>query len=153
MKEIKYFILLILSITGSFFYSQTKNEPITLSINGVVTSVEVTDKIKRVNVFETYFWYKLEQVIQTVGGYQGQLLHGQYIESYSSGQLKLKGCFYYGQQSGVWKYWNEEGKLQRLENWKKNKLHGKVYYFKEAGDIGVVKVFKKGVLKIDTEAK
>lgn len=143
-------LLLLLSVTFSLF-GQKKTLELALNINGVPTSIEVDNekKERKVKLTSTYFWYKSNQIIQTVGGYQGQLLHGHYIESYPNGQLKLKGFFSYGQQSGEWKYWSEEGKLQRLENWKNNKLHGKIFYFKETGEVGAVKVFKKGVLKTD----
>jgi antitoxin component YwqK of YwqJK toxin-antitoxin module len=145
----KFTLLLLLLINGFSFLSQEKNIELTLSVNGTPASVEVDNskKERQVNITDTYFWFKSNQIIQTVGGYQGQLLNGHYIESYPNGQLKLKGFFCYGQQCGEWKYWNEEGKLQRLENWRNNKLHGKVFYFKENGEVGNVKKYKKGNTK------
>lgn len=143
----QYSLLVILFLSSTLVFSQKKLE-LTLNVNGIPASVEVDNENeeRKVMISETYFWFKNNQIIQTVGGYQGQLLHGHYIESYSNGQLKLKGFFHYGQQCGEWKYWSEEGNIQRLENWKKNKLHGKTIYFKESGETGVVKVFKKGIL-------
>lgn len=144
--------LLFTLININLFFSQEKTNELTLNINGTPTSIEIDNqnKERKTAISETYFWYKSNKIIQTTGGYQGQLLHGRYIESYSNGQLKLKGFFRYGQQFGQWKYWNENGKLQRLENWKNNKLNGKVYYFKESGEVEVIKSFRKGILKTKT---
>ncbi len=143
-------VVLLLMVT--FLYSgkiwgQKNVAEVTLDINGVLANVQLDDSGKehKVKLNETYFWYKSNRVIQTVGGYQGKLLNGYYIESYPNGQLKLKGYFCIGQQCGEWKYWNEEGQLERVENWKANQLHGKVTYFKDTGEVALVKEFKKGV--------
>lgn len=130
----------------SLFAQEIKKE-VSIDINGVAANVQldVSKKRRKVKLDEVYFWYKPNRVVQTVGGYHGQLLHGYYVESYSNGQLKLKGYFCLGQQCGEWKYWNEEGKLQRVEHWKQNKLHGEVIYLNDKGEIALEKKFKKGV--------
>ena len=108
---------LILTLFANFIlttlFAQEIKKEVTIDINGVEANVQldVSKKSHKVKLKETYFWYKSNRVIQTVGGYQGQLLNGYYIESYPNGQLKLKGHFCSGQQCGIWKYWNEEGKL------------------------------------------
>ncbi|MCT4582991.1 MAG: hypothetical protein N4A35_16380 [Flavobacteriales bacterium] len=147
MRIIKLIILFVVLSCYHSAWGQKKVVEVTLDINGVLATVQLDDSGKeyKVKLNETYFWYKSNKVIQTVGGYQGKLLNGYYIESYPNGQLKLKGCFCRGQQCGEWKYWNEEGKLQRVEQWKQNQLHGKVTYFKDTGEVALVKEFKKGV--------
>lgn len=135
------FSLLIINVVG-----QELKKEVILDINGVEASVEldVSNKIPKIALNETYFWYKPDRIVQTVGGFQGQLLNGYYIESYPNGQLKLKGSFCKGQQCKVWKYWSEEGKLERVENWKQNQLNGEVLYMNVKGEIQQKKEYKKG---------
>jgi hypothetical protein len=47
------------------------------------------------------------------------LPHGYWIEKYRSGILKEQGKYYCNQKSGTWVYYHENGKIAKIENWKR----------------------------------
>ena len=120
-------VLVSLFLVFSFWSSAQKQETINIVINKTPASVQVVSlkKERKIRNDLRYYWYKDKHIVNTQGGYEGKLLHGYYIEYYTNGQLKIKGTFHYGVQQGEWKYWDTDGNLQRIENWKNNQLNGK----------------------------
>lgn len=48
--------------------------------------------------------------------------HGKHTEFYKNGKVKVTGKYYFGSLDGVWRFYNENGKLIKKEKWKNNKL-------------------------------
>jgi antitoxin component YwqK of YwqJK toxin-antitoxin module len=65
-----------------------------------------------------YFWYSANKIHSTQGGYSGKLLNGRYTEYYLNKNLREQGSFKKGLKEGLWKSWNEDGKLMHETYWK-----------------------------------
>lgn len=76
---------------------------------------------------------------------------GKHVSWYENGK-KMSESYYQDtdnpsevlQRTGVWSFWNEEGKLIRKEYYKNNKLINTKYFIKEAGDKKKIKNLKGG---------
>lgn len=76
---------------------------------------------------------------------------GPYSEKYESGKIKVQGQKNKeGEQEGTWKYFDENGKLERIENYKKGIAEGEWKYF-EDGKLSKTEVYKDGEMISTTE--
>jgi hypothetical protein len=115
----------------------------------------------------TYHWYAFNKVIETKGGYDGKLLHGEYSSFYLNSNLKEKGQFRKGLKHGKWISWYDNGSIKDITMWKNgekngiyrsftsngepvlearfadDKIHGKVTSF-ENGKILSIRKYRKG---------
>lgn len=80
---------------------------------------EISIKVKP---FVTYFWHRNGQLRSTTGDYSGNVLHGVSQEFDKSGRLMEKGTYHYGTKDGIWKSWDRNGKIIRLEKWNRGLL-------------------------------
>jgi len=83
---------------------------------------------------KTYFWYKSGEIHQSVSGSGGLLLHSEFKKHYRSNQLAETGTFNYGLKHGIWKKWNENGKIKLIEEWKKGQRNGIYIGFDSIGN-------------------
>ena len=72
--------------------------------------------------------------MQTKGGYDGKLLHGEYTSFYLSDNLKEKGWFCKGLKCGKWIQWYENGKIKETGHWKNGLRNGKTQSFNINGE-------------------
>lgn len=94
----------------------------------------------------TYHWYRANKVLQTQGGFDGRLLHGEYQEFYLNKNLKSKGSFVKGLRIGEWKAWYDNGQLKEIRNFKDGRLHGAFFQFDREGRLQLESRYKRGVL-------
>ena len=73
----------------------------------------------RADLAKTYFWFRQDTILRTVGGYGGRLLDGEFKAFYPNKNLKEYGVFNYGLKDGEWKTWNPDGSLRSVSYWKK----------------------------------
>lgn len=130
MKEITTTILFVIAITINCF-SQLNKLPITtyhVQQEGKSLTFSIVEsknqKSKKFNINKTYYWYKAQFVISTQGGSSGTLLNGNFNAYYLNKQLAEQGSFDRGLKNGIWKYWDDKGKLTRLETWKNGIIKG-----------------------------
>lgn len=71
-----------------------------------------------------YTWYRSNMMMTTHGGYDGKLLHGEYVEFYPERNLRSEGLFFRGLKDGVWKYWYPGGEMRKMEKWDNGILDG-----------------------------
>jgi antitoxin component YwqK of YwqJK toxin-antitoxin module len=81
-----------------------------------------------------YFWYKSQEIKRTQGGSGGLLLNGIYEHFYANKQLAEKGHFKKGLKHGTWTYWNENGYLTRIEQWRRGKPRGRTLIYDGKGN-------------------
>lgn len=92
----------------------------------------------------TYRWYSSNKIMDTQGGYEGKLLHGEYVSFYqSNNNLKEKGKFKKGLKQGFWNSWNENGKISRISRWKNGQLNGRYKTYDNNGSLLSEKRYKK----------
>lgn len=48
--------------------------------------------------------------------------HGPYFKYYKSGKLQIAGNYKDGKKNGEWKYYSENGKLEKIEHYQKGEL-------------------------------
>lgn len=112
-----------------------------------------------------YFWYYSNKILQTQGGYDGKLLHGEYTCFYLNNNLKEKGDFKKGLKNGTWISWFENGKVEAVRNWKAGQLEGKSQSYDLNGNMtdetsyhnnilhGTKKIYKDGKLTSEKRYK
>ena len=94
----------------------------------------------------TYYWYSTNKILETKGGYDGKLLHGQYSCFYMNNNLKEKGKFKKGLKDGEWITWFESGKIMEIITWKGGIRNGKYKSFDETGHPVLEAEYRKGML-------
>lgn len=94
---------------------------------------------------KTYYWLKAKHIHSSKGGYEGNLLHGEYTALYKDNSLKEKGTFYKGLKSGEWKTWHPNGELMQINHWRKGKLSGTVYSYDIHGNATKKENYKNGL--------
>lgn len=139
----------LLTVIFTFYsvslFSQLKPEKsFDIYVNTPENSIKtgVLNSNKRVHPREnvTYYWYTSNKIMQTQGGFDGKLLHGNYASFYLSNALKEKGCFKNGLKCGEWTTWYENGKMSEVIHWKNGKNSGICKAFNEKGEL--LKVYK-----------
>lgn len=137
-------VLFVLIALFSFSQEKTRRIPITTK-EGTKAIVEVDNRHKKIKPQKEvrYTWYKAKSILTTQGAYQGDLLHGVYQENYANKQLKVQGTYKYGLKNGIWRYWDEAGKLVKEENWKNGVL--------DLPKVKVLKPTKEKTLKSEKE--
>ncbi len=146
MKKIKrvYFQLCVLFLLALSLTSKAQKyvEPDKLKqFNVVVNYDDYTIKTKmlsqakdiKVNNDLTYMWYASQKIIETKGGYEGKLIHGNYTSFYLSNQLREQGHIKYGLKHGEWKSWYPDGKLKEIITWKNGRKNGNYELYNDLG--------------------
>ncbi|MBA3681206.1 MAG: hypothetical protein H0W73_08585 [Bacteroidetes bacterium] len=169
------FVLIIGIVSNS--YSQKYTEPdklkqFNITVNHedhtVKTQMLSQPKEIKINNERSYMWYGSQKIMETKGGYEGKLIHGNYTSFYLNNQLKEQGQIKYGLKNKEWKYWYPDGKLKEIINWKNgvkrgsysiyndygqlmakgnfknDKLNGKFYTYGPTGKVTEKKVYKNG---------
>lgn len=70
--------------------------------------------------------YKTVTTLNPRGGGEGmekeKVKDGRYFKYYKSGQLEISGKYKDGKKHGKWKYYNQEGKVSKIETYKNGNL-------------------------------
>ena len=118
----------------------TDEQFIVATVFGETLEMDVDDHVH-------YYWFSVNKITCTRGGYSGKLLHGRYTEYYPQNKnLKEMGEFRYGAKTGVWKTWYEHGELWTMCEWKKGRQHGDYQIFNSSGQLTSSGTFHKGYM-------
>lgn len=82
-----------------------------------------------------YYWFSPNQISSSQGGFSGKLLNGDYQEFYMNKQLKESGYINKGLKRGVWKSWDENGKLKADYTWAFGQMNGVYHKYDSVGKI------------------
>lgn len=95
-----------------------------------IKEVSKAPRLKR-NVF--YYWYSANAIHSTQGGYSGTLLNGSYNEYYLNKNIREQGNFKKGVKTGIWRSWDKDGMLTKMEKWKNGVLlkEGRTTFWKK----------------------
>lgn len=94
----------------------------------------------------TYYWYAYNKIHFTQGGYDGRLLHGEYVCFYPNGNIKQKGNFKDGLKEGEWVSWYDNGVIAEIAHWKGGLRQGAYKNFSQAGGIHIEACYKNDKL-------
>jgi antitoxin component YwqK of YwqJK toxin-antitoxin module len=153
-SNIKQFLYSIISLLFPFCLIAQDEKPSkekqTIYIEGNETLIKTTVLSSRTAINPkkdlTYYWCTSNKIMETQGGYEGKLLHGDYTVFYhSNNNLKEKGKFKNGLKNGEWTTWYENGKIASITHWKSGKLHNSLKAFDNSGNSTGEKRYKNGV--------
>lgn len=74
-------------------------------------------KVKEKNRKYYHFVFR-NRLYASQGGYTGKILDGLSTEFYFDLTMKSKGNYSLGLKDGKWKYWRQDGTIEKIENWK-----------------------------------
>ena len=134
-------------------YSQNRNkskETSSFTINTSNSTIKFEVLSEKI-VFQpikalTYYWFSTNKILETKGGYDGKLLHGQYACFYMNSNLKEKGKFKKGLKDGEWVSWFENGRIMETITWKSGLKSGPYRSFNEQGHPVLEAEYKNGLL-------
>ena len=106
---------------------------------------EPNKKIK-LDLNTTYYWFYINKISSTQGGFEGRLLHGTYTCFYPNNALKEKGKFKDGQKTGQWIGWYTSGKIKEVSNWSKSHKNGVNEFYDNSGHVTLKLTYKHGKL-------
>lgn len=76
-----------------------------------------------------YYWQGQEQVLRTVGAYNGRLLNGPYRLTDRTDRLLGGGTFKKGLKTGAWRQWRADGSLATTSYWRRGRQRGRTVAF------------------------
>ena len=149
MLLLKKYSFLLLLIGVSCTSIGQKKEILRLDINTnaqtKVNTFYTHQSNKRFDNTTTIYWTIKREIHSSQGDYSGKLLHGSYTEYFANNQLQTKGQLKLGIRVKEWKFWYENGILQKTVTYKNGKIHGKVVQYNEKGKVMRIEKYKKGL--------
>ncbi|HXD93107.1 MAG TPA: hypothetical protein VNX01_07820 [Bacteroidia bacterium] len=150
-----YTYCLLILISNTLFaqkgYDQAKEVTYNANIANTDSSVRAevyyeTNKNIKIEQNVVYYWFYLNKILSTQGGFEGRLLHGTYSCFYPNNNLKEKGEFKDGQKTGKWIAWYTNGKIRETSTWKKSVKNGLNEFFDKDGNVTLQANYKYGKL-------
>lgn len=138
MLRALFFIILAMAIGGRAVWAGNgKKETYPIYINAPDQSIRahvLAEPVKeQPDLSRTYYWYASNRIMETKGGFDGKLLHGEYALFYLNSNLKEKGIFKKGLKHGKWVSWYDNGQLKDITIWNNGKRDGMYRSFNELG--------------------
>ena len=93
-----------------------------------------------------YCWYTPEKLSTTEAGFNGKLLHGEYVCSYPGKNMKEQGKYVNGLKDGTWKKWYSNGVVMETSSWKDGEKDGSIVLFGPTGQKVLEAGYKNGKL-------
>lgn len=139
----KYSLIVLLSIFSSVGFAQKKyekhliNNEISINYPDSTVFAEVYHGEKEIKpkIDRYYIWYRANDIKITKGGFDGRLIHGDYIVYYHDKSLKEKGKVNKGQKKGRWIRWYHNGEIYEIMHWKNGLQHGNFQTFDHKGKL------------------
>ena len=94
-----------------------------------------TSKKIKLHKDKVYYWFKGGLIHSAQAGTAGELLEGDFIKSYHNNQLAEQGKFKKGLKVGIWKTWNQNGRLSSVQSWKSGVKSGSFTSFDDEGEL------------------
>jgi len=135
--KLSLYILLLLSFT-SFnnvnYLDDDDGKTIHLSDENYKYTIQIINKeLKTTLPDRMYYWYKAQEIHNSIGEYDGQLLNGKYTKNYKSNQLAEKGYFKKGLKKDKWTKWYENGNIKKNISWRSGVKSGMYEEFNSNG--------------------
>jgi antitoxin component YwqK of YwqJK toxin-antitoxin module len=147
----RYFLIVTFTTLCIFTNAQQPEwAPITREViivqgdSSIRAKVLIKQQSIAVNEKAMYYWHNKGQINRNIGGYTGELLHGDYFVFDNQKRLVTQGIFDHGLMTGKWKFWYPNGQLHYLQNYKKGMLDGIQEVYDQNGNLSSVNLFKEG---------
>ncbi|HIA11678.1 MAG TPA: hypothetical protein EYN69_06350 [Flavobacteriales bacterium] len=118
-----------------------QNDDVMIEASALVgeSKVNISDEL-------TYHWFRNNEIHQTKGGFDGDIMHGDYTSFYPGKELKEKGSFNKGVKTGMWKSWHENGEVKEIVTWRNGMQNGAYMKYSSTGVLLLQSTFKNGLL-------
>ncbi len=114
MKRPSYLILLFICCLPFCTKAQYYNGQVRIDSADRSFLFQVTDVVPQFHSRHFYYWFKSGHIYQTEGSFYGKLLHGYYKVVDKERHLVEQGRFRWGEMTGPWGTWYENGQLKSL---------------------------------------
>jgi len=101
------------------------------------------DGVSNYEYDKEYYWYKSGEIHTSIGGSNGDILHGSYTKTHKNNNLTTQGTFSQGLKDDLWRYWHPNGELQEITEWKKGDKMGQYVLYSEKGEVLIAGNYKK----------
>lgn len=146
------FFLIVFSIISKPVFTQDTRSVIIYSGDSTIrVTILNNDPGIKAKVDKHYYWCSSETIFMNMGGYSGNLLHGEYSVFNRKKQLVSSGNFNNGLMDGTWKFWDTNGNIIKILSYKAGNLHGRSYFYTPGKDQYIVRNYKKGNLAKEWE--
>jgi hypothetical protein len=147
----RFIFISFLSITSNILWGQGADKKTTciyINKENITIKAEVLKEQRKITADKnaTYYWYASNAIMETQGGFEGQLLSGKYSVYFLSHNLREQGNFKRGLKQGEWIAWYENGKIQEITNWKNGHKTSWYKLNNEKGQLVVKAHFKNDLL-------
>ena len=152
MKYILFSLLIIISIRVfgqvEFEYKTPLTREVIINFDDSLVNANILLKTKKIKIDNTllYYWYLSNRLGVNRGGFEGNLLHGNYSVFDKKRNLIRKGSYSNGLKNGEWKRWFENGNILEISEWKDGQLDGVTQVFDKDGKLINVRNYKKNKL-------
>lgn len=109
------------------------------------THILLSDKRPKAKEDRIYYWYFNNKIRHNYGGYSGQLIHGDYEVMDVDKHLLVKGELRYGYRIDTWKFWDRQGRLVEMSEWKNGQQSGITILYDRNNQIYAKIKYKKGL--------
>ncbi len=144
------FCFLVFAISAQTYTEPSKQKKFNITVNHddytVKTQMLSHNKDIKINNERTYMWYSSQKIMETKGGFEGKLIHGQYTSFYLNNQLREQGTVNYGLKDKEWKYWYPDGQLREIITWKNGVKNGTYCLYNDYGQLMAKSTFKNDKL-------
>jgi hypothetical protein len=138
--RISFFIILLnicysIPCSAQYSYKDVDRRKIIVKTDDDIIEAEVYDGFdnKKIKDDRNYYWCDHNMIMSSVGGFTGELLHGDFLIQYRNYQIKEKGEFKFGLKCGIWKKWYETGKPKEVVKYKKGVASGPYTLYNSQG--------------------
>tara|TARA_R110000868_G_scaffold24646_2_gene96984 strand:+ start:211 stop:954 length:744 start_codon:yes stop_codon:yes gene_type:complete len=134
---------------GQDDYVVSKSKPVKIASNDTIILASASRSglpDNKVEKYKRYYWFSKGKIQSNVGGFHGNLLHGDF-ELFKSENLVVKGIYKNGLKDGVWKAWDTNGRYSEITNWNKGVIDGELTSYYKNGLKKSVFKYKDGLKK------
>lgn len=147
--NVKHRLLCVVIILLNIFICDARIVTSPVYINSPDSSVyanAITNVIKRKpKIGHAYYWYKMNSILSSDGGFSGRLLHGSYTSYFHNHNLKCQGTFDRGLKQGVWTTWFSNGKVSERTHYSNGLVDGARELYDSLGFLTMRIYYRNGV--------
>lgn len=91
-----------------------------------------------------YYWYNMNTIISSEGGFSGRLLHGNYTSYFHNHNLKSQGNFENGLKHGIWINWFVNGRVKERTRYSHGLVDGHRELYDSTGHLSTRMYYRNG---------
>jgi len=111
-----------------------------------VHALAITNGVKcKPKMGRSYYWYNMNSILSSDGGFSGRLLHGAYTSYFHNHNLKCQGVFDRGLKQGTWTTWFLNGKVSERTHYSNGVVDGSRELYDSLGHLTMRIYYRNGI--------